>query len=61
MSILEEELLLEEEPLEIKLEPNQILINQVLALFNQGLDIHQIAKQSSLSLETVRDILSRRL
>ena|SRR6185312_6139045 len=60
MNVLEEELLIEDDPSLFKKEPNKILINHVLALFNQGLDLQQISKQSSLSVETVRDIINGR-
>lgn len=37
---------------------NQIIQNQVIALYNQGVDISQIAGQSSLSVEQVKRILA---
>ncbi|MBS4194688.1 hypothetical protein [Lederbergia citri] len=66
LKVLEEELLIgqsfiNDSPKHEKTrEPNEILKNHVLALYNQGLDIQQISKQSSLSVETVKDIIKRR-
>lgn len=63
LKILEEELLMHDDLMELEAtkaqtaEPNDILKNHVLALYNQGLDIPQISKQSSLSIEVVRNII----
>ena len=63
MKVLEEELLLDDaiflkgSSQREKKEINQILMNQVIALYHQGLDYEQIAKQSSLSLAEVTQIL----
>ncbi|MCR2820398.1 hypothetical protein [Lederbergia panacisoli] len=64
LKVLEEELLMgqnfiDELPKRDK-EPNEILKNHVLALYNQGLEIQQISKQSSLSIDTVKNIIKRR-
>ena len=64
MKVLEEELLMEDtlldaKPLRSSGEPNEILKNHVLALYNQGLNIQQIANQSSLSPDIVGKIISR--
>ncbi|MBS4199672.1 hypothetical protein KHA93_08385 [Bacillus sp. FJAT-49732] len=66
LKVLEEELLMGQSIIddvpkrEFDREPNEILKNHVLALYNQGLEIKQISKQSSLSVETVQNIINRR-
>lgn len=70
IKILEEELLIQEGPDEslktpISVQPNivkqppinEILKVQVLSLYQQGLSIEQITKQSTLSMETVHKII----
>lgn len=71
IKILEEELLIQEGPSEdlktpISVPPNvakqpppinEILKVQVLSLYQQGLSLEQITKQSTLSMETVRKII----
>lgn len=63
--LLEEELLIDEPWIREKQAvssskgPNEILINHVRALHNQGLPIDQIAKQSTLPLSTIENILSQ--
>ena len=37
---------------------HEILKNQVIALYQQGLDFGQISRQSSLSLEEVKEVIS---
>ncbi|MED1205130.1 hypothetical protein [Heyndrickxia acidicola] len=37
---------------------HEILKNQVISLFQQGLDLEQISRQSSLSLQEVKEVLS---
>jgi hypothetical protein len=37
---------------------HEILKNQVIALYQQGLDFEQISRQSSLSLEEVKEVIS---
>lgn len=37
--------------------PNEILKNQVLALYNQGVNLGQISKQSSLPINMVQEII----
>ncbi|MCJ8006835.1 hypothetical protein ACFFF5_01050 [Lederbergia wuyishanensis] len=66
LKVLEEELLMGQNFIddiprrELDQEPNEILKNHVLALYNQGLEIQQISKQSSLSVETVKNIIKKR-
>ncbi|MBW8348117.1 hypothetical protein K0H71_01510 [Bacillus sp. IITD106] len=66
LKVLEEELLMGQSfindapGLKKTREPNEILKSHVLALYHQGLDIQQISKQSSLPVETVKDIIKRR-
>ncbi|RFU65710.1 hypothetical protein [Peribacillus glennii] len=68
--ILEEELLIQEDPAGGLKQPliskeslakqqpiNEILKAQVLSLYQQGLSLEQITKQSTLSIEAVRSIL----
>ncbi|WP_313430956.1 hypothetical protein [Siminovitchia terrae] len=65
IGILEEELLLEKQvvhPLHNKLTEerpvvHEVLKNQVLALHQQGIDLQQISKQSSLSPQMVKKII----
>ncbi|MFC5463133.1 hypothetical protein [Lederbergia graminis] len=60
LKVLEEELLMEQGVDIISrnsLEPNEILKNLVIALHKQGKNVHQISKQSSLPLETVKTII----
>ncbi|GIN55784.1 hypothetical protein J8TS2_01030 [Lederbergia ruris] len=38
--------------------PNEILKNQVIALYHQGLNLGQISKQSSLPINKVQQIIS---
>lgn len=65
LKVLEEELLIndfETEPAPMVLQPNKkeihaIIKNQVKSLYQQGLTMEQISKQSSLHLEDVQDIL----
>ncbi|HLU22176.1 MAG TPA: hypothetical protein VKZ77_06810 [Bacillaceae bacterium] len=61
LKVLEEELLMEQNGVDIisrnSLEPNEILKNLVIALHKQGKNVHQISKQSSLPLETVKTII----
>ncbi|OKL38114.1 helix-turn-helix domain-containing protein [Domibacillus mangrovi] len=59
--LIEEELLISDDlsPSIKKPGPiNQIIQNQVIALYNQGVDIPQIAGQSSLSVKQVKRILA---
>lgn len=61
LKVLEEELLIGDAPASSISKPstvNQILQNQVIALYNQGIELTQIAEQSSLSLNQVKKILS---
>lgn len=64
VKILEEELLLEESSFNniskppATSQPNEILKNHVIALYNQGLDLKQISKQSSLPIQTIRSIVN---
>lgn len=61
IKLIEEELLIGEDlsPSVKKTAPiNQIIQNQVVALYNQGVPISQIAGQSSLSVEQVESILA---
>ncbi|MBS4176338.1 hypothetical protein [Lederbergia citrea] len=65
LKVLEEELLMDQDlfeaiPNQMSPEPNEILKNQVLALYNQGLDLHQISKQSSLPIKTITMIINSR-
>lgn len=65
LKVLEEELLIndfETEAAQMVLQPNKkeihaIIKNQVKSLYQQGLTMEQISKQSSLHLEDVQDIL----
>lgn len=62
LKVLEEELLLDQDLFHSnsKVEnekPNEILKNHVLALYHQGLQIEQISKQSSLPIQTVKNII----
>ncbi|OMP67674.1 helix-turn-helix domain-containing protein [Domibacillus epiphyticus] len=60
LKIIEEELLISDPtPSTIKTSPvNQIIQNQVVALYNQGIDLQQIAGQSSLTVDQVKKILA---
>lgn len=70
LSVLEEELLVSEEPFQKsvstyrpslsteKKEVHEIIKNQVWSLVQQGLTVEQIARQSSLSTNEVESILS---
>ncbi|MBS4217146.1 hypothetical protein KHA96_02325 [Bacillus sp. FJAT-49711] len=64
LKVLEEELLMGQSFIndipKRNQEPNEILKNHVIALYNQGLEIQQISKQSSLSVETVKSIIRNR-
>ncbi|MBO0995240.1 hypothetical protein [Bacillus sp. SD088] len=63
VKVLEEELLASDfqesfvtkEPIN---KPNEILKNQVIALYHQGLSLGQISKQSSLPISHVQQILA---
>ncbi|GER66905.1 hypothetical protein BpJC7_08610 [Weizmannia acidilactici] len=62
LQVLEEELMagdpfLPEKP-SARIQVNEIVKNQVLALFKQGLSFEQIAKQSALPVQEVRLIIS---
>ncbi|MDQ0213876.1 hypothetical protein J2S13_000270 [Oikeobacillus pervagus] len=58
LKIIEEELLMGDSSiLPETMEVNEIIKNQVIALSNQGIPLDQIAKQSSLSIQQVRQIL----
>ncbi|MCU9613882.1 hypothetical protein OEV98_09950 [Caldibacillus lycopersici] len=60
LKILEEELLIPNNSVHKKnpyISPNQIIINQVQLLYQQGLPIEKIARQSALSVEEVIAIL----
>lgn len=60
MKVLEEELLVEHSPSLLpppKSKPNEIIINQVLSLYRQGVEIEKISAQSTLSKEEVKDII----
>ncbi|OLN23362.1 hypothetical protein BTO30_05205 [Domibacillus antri] len=61
LKIIEEELLISDVPSPASAPAasvNQIIQSQVIALFNQGIDLQQIAGQSSLSVEQVKKILA---
>jgi hypothetical protein len=61
LKIIEEELLISDAPSPSakKTAPiNRIIQNQVVALYNQGIDLPQISGQSSLSVEQVKKILT---
>ncbi|KRG14964.1 hypothetical protein [Lederbergia galactosidilytica] len=63
VKVLEEELLVtdlsESLPLKEPInKPNEILKNQVIALYHQGLDLGQISRQSSLSIDKVQQIIA---
>lgn len=70
ISILEEELLMEKGLVDMSSPKasgnaafpnvNEILKNQVLALYERGLSIEQISRQSSLSAKTVKQIIEDR-
>lgn len=66
LKVLEEELLVDQHDIDmvskssVNQEPNEILKNHVLALYNQGLDVGQISKQSSLPTEKVTQIIKDR-
>ncbi|MBA9025425.1 hypothetical protein [Peribacillus huizhouensis] len=65
IKILEEELLIQEtpssyavqQPTNTVLQINEILKSQVLSLYHQGLSLEQIAKQSTLSMDTVITVI----
>ncbi|MGE8078139.1 hypothetical protein [Peribacillus loiseleuriae] len=70
IKILEEELLIQESPLSYAVPKpsthkpnntssptNEILKSQVLSLYKQGLSLEQIAKQSTLSMDTVITVI----
>lgn len=70
INILEEELLIQENPPSYKVQKsstykpnntssqiNEILKIQVLSLYKQGLSLEQIAKQSTLSMDTVITVI----
>jgi len=62
LKILEEELLVDGEvlvPSKPAVGVNEIIKNQVFSLYSQGLDTRQIARQSSLPLETVRRLIGQ--
>lgn len=44
-------------PIPVKRPVNEILKNQVLSLYNQGLSLDQIAKQSTLSKDEIIGII----
>lgn len=65
LKIIEEELMLSQKsmsPIPKKMAPsashvNQILVSQVLALHNQGFNLQEIAKRSSLDYDQIATIL----
>jgi hypothetical protein len=59
IKILEEELFIQDSAEAVAKQPhvNEILKAQVLSLFQQGLSLDQISKQSTLPMETVRKII----
>jgi hypothetical protein len=63
MKILEEELMLDgQQPIRKVKQParvHEVVKNQVIALYNQGIAIEQIAKQSALSNTEVQQIISK--
>ncbi|WP_050180852.1 helix-turn-helix domain-containing protein [Domibacillus robiginosus] len=65
LKVLEEELLIGESPSAALRKPaasvNQIIQNQVVALYQQGTPIPQIAAQSSLSADQVKEILNEKV
>lgn len=65
LKVLEEELLVTDSALDKhssyntgKKQIHDIIKNQVWSLAQQGMDIHQIAKQSSLSAQEVQEIIN---
>ncbi|MGE8204516.1 hypothetical protein ACQKP0_08115 [Heyndrickxia sp. NPDC080065] len=64
IKVLEEELLVDDQMMKKELAKsskpivNEILQNQVVALFKQGLNVEQISKQSALSQSEVKNIIS---
>lgn len=69
IKILEEEFLVEDLPVSPILSEkkkqqvpiNEILKNQVLSLYQQGLSLNQISTQSTLSTETITEIIEESL
>ncbi|MGX2960465.1 hypothetical protein JNUCC23_14515 [Peribacillus sp. JNUCC 23] len=65
IKILEEELLIQENPPSYTVHKpnnaasqiNEILKSQVLSLYQQGISLEQIAKQSTLSMDTVITVI----
>ncbi|WP_456274036.1 hypothetical protein [Bacillus sp. AK031] len=67
LKVLEEELLMDEGPVfqstaskRPKTKVHEIVKNQVLALYGQGMELDQIAKQSALPINDVKEIIRSR-
>ncbi|MGG4504501.1 hypothetical protein B5V89_03390 [Heyndrickxia sporothermodurans] len=64
IKVLEEELLVDDQLMKKELSKsakpvvNEILKNQVIALFKQGLTVEQIAKQSALAQSEVKNVIA---
>lgn len=64
IKVLEEELLMDDQMMKKELSKsakpivNEILKNQVIALFKQGLSVEQIAKQSALAQSEVKNVIA---
>ncbi|GIN85478.1 hypothetical protein J6TS2_18640 [Heyndrickxia sporothermodurans] len=64
IKVLEEELLVDDQMMKKELSKstkpivNEILKNQVIALFKQGLSVEQIAKQSALAQSEVKNVIA---
>lgn len=57
ISVLEEELMLDGEMTLHKTPINEIIKNQVISLYKQGVKVDQITKQSTLSKQEVLSII----
>ncbi|MCA1054835.1 hypothetical protein LCM10_07525 [Rossellomorea aquimaris] len=63
LKVLEEELMLDADagmkrPVPVKRTVHEVVRNQVIALYQQGIPLDRIAKQSALSKADVQDIIS---